>query len=383
MEKKPFNKKIIAVIIAGVLVFVTITGFAGNAVGGGEFTNNTISSVIELFDKQEEINDQYKHEITKGSLTVTLKEDNVSFVESGHLKIKPTTAGELMIDAKKLKGESKRGTKGDVACSYIVKWYTYDKTTNEKLTIKDLGVIIESTEDEYIIPIPENPNVDNENLRLKVYIDIQEVEGSGFKTIDEINIDLNQMDKPSTLQTFGKIYEDDGMGYVTIDDYIQYAENRELSQSEQKYREYEINKYTSSNSLINLEANEGLILKAKELRETSKSDKEFINKVYKYIRSFEYDHDLFDSNTDGRFYIPQMEKQLKAEKAICVDKSWIIATILRSQGIPTKIVDGYLEGEGAHSWNEVLINGQWVAIDATSGLGHYVVTKGYKVLRVE
>ena len=34
--------------------------------------------------------------------------------------------------------------------------------------------------------------------------------------------------------------------------------------------------------------------------------------------------------------------------------------MLRIQGVPTKKVDGYQEFIGAHSWNEVLINGQWV-----------------------
>ena len=59
----------------------------------------------------------------------------------------------------------------------------------------------------------------------------------------------------------------------------------------------------------------------------------------------------------------------------------MVALMLRSQGIPTKIVDGYQEFIGAHSWNEVLINGQWVHIDATNG--HlYGMVNGYEPLRV-
>ena len=40
--------------------------------------------------------------------------------------------------------------------------------------------------------------------------------------------------------------------------------------------------------------------------------------------------------------------------------------MLRSQGIPTKLVKGYSDNvDGYHAWNEVYINEEWITIDTT------------------
>lgn len=374
---KVSNKQIkkLVVVIAGVLVVVTLTaGAAGTAVGyGNNIFNN--ESAIELNINTPE----YK----KGSLTVALSDENANYIDTGHIKVKANKSGEVWMDAKDINSSSE----GKVLCQYVIKWHTYNSnqgTQDKNRRIQDLGVkVLTDTENEFIIPIPEDININNDDLGIKVYLAVQEIKGAGFKIIDEIAIEAGQLNKPSSLQTFGKIYGDDGSGYITIEDYIEYAkEIKPLTSEEQEYRDYEITKYTSSNSLIDLETNEIVISKAAELRESSDSNEEFIDKVYKLIRSMEYDQELFDKNKEtGRLYIPDINSKFEESKGICVDKSWMVALMLRSQGIPTKIVDGYQEFIGAHSWNEVLINGQWVHIDATNG--HlYGMVNGYEPLRV-
>lgn len=374
---KVSNKQIkkLVVVIAGVLVVVTLTaGAAGTAVGyGNNIFNN--ESAIELNINTPE----YK----KGSLTVALSDENANYIDTGHIKIKSKKSGVVWMDAKDINSSSE----GKVLCQYVIKWHTYNSnqgTQDKNRRIQDLGVkVLTDTENEFIIPIPENTNVDNSELGIKIYIALQEIDGNGYKSYDEINIKVGQSTKPDTLQTHGKIYGDDGSGYTSIEDYIKYAKQIEpLTPEEQDYRDYEIKKYTAPNSLIDLESDEIVISKAAELRESSDSNEEFIDKVYKLIRSMEYDQELFDKNKEtGRLYIPDINSKFEESKGICVDKSWMVALMLRSQGIPTKIVDGYQEFIGAHSWNEVLINGQWVHIDATNG--HlYGMVNGYEPLRV-
>lgn len=374
---KVSNKQIkkLVVVIAGVLVVVTLTaGAAGTAVGyGNNIFNN--ESVIELNINTPE----YK----KGSLTVALSDENANYIDTGHIKVKANKSGEVWMDAKDINSSSE----GKVLCQYVIKWHTYNSnqgTQDKNRRIQDLGVkVLTDTENEFIIPIPENTNVDNSELGIKIYIALQEIDGNGYKSYDEINIKVGQSTKPDTLQTHGKIYGDDGSGYISIEDYIKYAKQIEpLTPEEQDYRDYEIKKYTAPNSLIDLESDEIVISKAAELREASESDEEYIDKVYKLISSMEYDYELFNENKDGRFYLPEIDSKFIEGKGICTNKSWIIATMLRSQGIPTKIVDGYQEFIGAHSWNEVLINGQWVHIDATNGQGFYGNIVGYEPLRV-
>jgi len=371
--KRKTAVKTIVVTIAGVLVVIALTGAAVESGYANTFFNK---SAIELnIDTPE-----YK----KGSLTVALSDENANYIETGHIKVTANKSGEVWMDAKDINSSSE----GKVLCQYVVRWHTYNSnqgTQDKGRRIPDLGVkVITDTENEFIIPIPENVNVDNNELGIIVYIAVQEIDGDGYKSYDEISIKPEQLNKPATLQTFGKIYGDDGSGYDSIDNYIEYAKEIEhLTPEEQEYRDYEITKYTTPNSLIDLKTNEIVISKAAELRKSSDSEEDFIDKVYKLIRAMEYDQELFDRNTDGRFYLPEIDGKFIEGKGICTNKSWIIATMLRSQGIPTKIVDGYQELIGNHSWNEVFINGQWVHIDATNGHGHYGAINGYEVLRVE
>ncbi len=54
----------------------------------------------------------------------------------------------------------------------------------------------------------------------------------------------------------------------------------------------------------------------------------------------------------------------------CTEHSVLVAAMCRAAGIPTRCVVGimyveHLKGFGPHMWNEVYVNGRWVAIDAT------------------
>jgi len=365
--------KTIIIVIAGVLVAIPLTDVAIGNTDTNLFNNK--SAIV--------YNVKSHKEIKNGSLTVTMEDESENYLETGHIKIKSKKSGVVWMDAKDINSTSE----GKVLCQYVVRWHTYNSKQGKQdknRRIPDLGMkVITDTENEFTIPIPENMNVDNNDLGVIVYLALQEIDGNGYKSYDEINIEPEQLSKPASLQTDGKIYGDDGSGYTSIEDYIKYAKQIEhLTPKEQDYRNYEIKKYTTSNSLIDLETNEVVISKAAELRESSETDEEFIDKVYKLISSMEYDYELFNENKDGRFYLPEIDSKFIEGKGICTNKSWIIATMLRSQGIPTKIVDGYQELLGNHSWNEIFINGQWVHIDATNGQGFYGNIVGYEPLRV-
>lgn len=62
---------------------------------------------------------------------------------------------------------------------------------------------------------------------------------------------------------------------------------------------------------------------------------------------------------------------LKTGKGNCQAHSRLFASLSRAAGIPTRFVSGlvYAEGQGFlyHSWNESIINDEWVSLDATFG----------------
>ena len=62
---------------------------------------------------------------------------------------------------------------------------------------------------------------------------------------------------------------------------------------------------------------------------------------------------------------------LKTRQGDCTETSDLFTTLARSLGIPAKSIGGLaytgdeLQTFGGHQWNEVLLDGEWVAVDPT------------------
>lgn len=105
---------------------------------------------------------------------------------------------------------------------------------------------------------------------------------------------------------------------------------------------------------------------AAELTDKLKSDEEKVKAVYTYvIKNIKYDYEKIKNlNTD---YLPDTDKILEEGRGICYDYAVLYAAMLRSIGIPTKLVKGYKNDiDGYHAWNEVYISEKgWVIMDTT------------------
>jgi len=73
--------------------------------------------------------------------------------------------------------------------------------------------------------------------------------------------------------------------------------------------------------------------------------------VYDYVVSnFSYDYDKAATVKSG--YLPVLDEVLAAKKGICFDYASVMTAMLRSQGIPCKLVVGYA-GSAYHAWISV------------------------------
>lgn len=82
------------------------------------------------------------------------------------------------------------------------------------------------------------------------------------------------------------------------------------------------------------------------------------------INNVEYDEQKAASLTDATGYIPNPDETIASKSGICFDYASLVAAMLRSQGIPCKIVTGEVAPDGIyHAWNMVYINGTWVTVD--------------------
>lgn len=125
--------------------------------------------------------------------------------------------------------------------------------------------------------------------------------------------------------------------------------------------------YLHSIQNINWDGSMLAIQKARELTGQLNTDFEKINAIYRYIiDNILYDHGKM--STIATSYIPDINETFKSGKGICYDFSSLFAAMLRSAGIPAKLVKGYTDNAvGYHAWNEVYDStaSSWVIIDTT------------------
>lgn len=134
--------------------------------------------------------------------------------------------------------------------------------------------------------------------------------------------------------------------------------------------------------------------KAAELSAGASTDVEKLKLIYNYmIKNIKYDFDKAAKVTSG--YVPNVDSILTSQKGICFDYSSLMAAMLRSQGIPSKVVVGSVDTLAVtHAWNEVYLKGTgwitikievsntgWKLMDPTLGASN-TVGKGYTTVRI-
>lgn len=103
---------------------------------------------------------------------------------------------------------------------------------------------------------------------------------------------------------------------------------------------------------------------ARELTLDCETTIERIEAISRYIiDNIEYDYHKASTVKPG--YLPDCDEILETGKGICFDYASLLAAMLRSLGIPTKLVTGYVAPDYLyHAWNEVYVEGTgWIRIN--------------------
>ena len=113
------------------------------------------------------------------------------------------------------------------------------------------------------------------------------------------------------------------------------------------------------NQFCNYTANSKAVKKAASLVKKEKNQLNKVKKVYQYVlKTVSYDYQKAKTVQSG--YLPNPDKTLTTKKGICFDYASLMTSMLRSQGIPTKLVIGYA-GDVYHAWVSVYIKGKgWI-----------------------
>ena len=105
------------------------------------------------------------------------------------------------------------------------------------------------------------------------------------------------------------------------------------------------------NQYVNFNANSQAVTRAAQLTAGMTDNLEKVQIVYNFVISnITYDRVLAANVQSG--YLPDVDAVLEKGKGICFDYAAVMAAMLRSQGVPTKLVVGYT-GKVYHAWLNV------------------------------
>jgi len=115
----------------------------------------------------------------------------------------------------------------------------------------------------------------------------------------------------------------------------------------------EFGPYLYPNQYVNFTEDSLPVKESAELARPADSDLDVVSAVYNYIiNNFSYDYDKAANVQSG--YLPVVDDVFSSRTGICFDYAAVMASMLRSQGIPTRLEVGYM-GEEYHAWISIYI----------------------------
>lgn len=115
--------------------------------------------------------------------------------------------------------------------------------------------------------------------------------------------------------------------------------------------------------IVNYNRGSQCVALARALAADCHTDSEVASAVYKYlVNNISYDTEKAASVQSG--YLPSPDDTLAAGKGICFDYASLAAAMMRSLGIPCKLITGYVDGTVYHAWNSFYLKESgWVTVE--------------------
>lgn len=127
----------------------------------------------------------------------------------------------------------------------------------------------------------------------------------------------------------------------------------------------EVAPFLVPNMFVDYDESSAVTAKARELAEGCANQADIVRNVYDWVvENITYDHDKAAQLAEVTGYVPNPDETLSSGTGICFDYASLGAAMLRSLGIPCKVVTGYVSPDNVyHAWNMVYIDGEWVSVE--------------------
>ncbi len=129
----------------------------------------------------------------------------------------------------------------------------------------------------------------------------------------------------------------------------------------------ELSCFLYPNQYIWYEADSPVVQKANELCAGLTNPKDKYKKITQYIVD-SYAYDFIRAVTIKQGALPDVEACYKKKMGICQDLAALTVCMMRSQGIPSKLVIGTVGANSYHAWTVNYVNGQEAFFDPTAEL---------------
>ncbi len=228
--------------------------------------------------------------------------------------------------------------------------------------------------------VPEAPGTDVISVEGKGSIDISNV-NQGYVTAsytgdsdkakfrissggEEYNYDLH----PGQAEVFPLTHGDGAYEFIVFEHKAGTEDgyNRAVSGPAEVTLSNEFGPFLYPNQYVNFTPESAAVSKGAELAQGAADDLGVVERVYNFaVENISYDYDKVNVVQSESGYLPNVDETLSTKKGICFDYAVLMATMLRTQRIPTKLVLGYVTlSDGTqvyHAWISVYIEGQgWV-----------------------
>lgn len=123
----------------------------------------------------------------------------------------------------------------------------------------------------------------------------------------------------------------------------------------------EFNPFLMPNMFCNYNKDSDCVSKARELTADCSNVGEAVRAICTWVAdNVSYDTSKAEQLSGGTGYVPNPDETLSSKSGICFDYASLSAAMLRSMGIPTKIITGYVGQDNLyHAWIMVYIDGLW------------------------
>ena len=135
------------------------------------------------------------------------------------------------------------------------------------------------------------------------------------------------------------------------------------SQSVEVTLKDEFQPFLRPSQMVNYSDQSQCVAKARELAAGCGKDIDVASAVYSYlVKHIRYDNQKAATVQSG--YLPFPDETLQTGKGICFDYAALAAAMMRSLGIPCKLITGYVGDDIYHAWNSFYIRDQgWVTVE--------------------